>query len=387
MIPQARKPLLRTLLLLLLLSVTAAWAAQRWREPKPPASLASAASASALQVEILAQGLQHPWSLAELPEGGFLITERPGSLRRLSVDGKLSAPLAGVPAVSAGGQGGLLDIILDTDFASTRRVHLCYSEPREGGNGTSIATARLGAAGLEQLHVIFRQQPAVDSRVHFGCRLVIDAAGYLFATLGERGSGAEQAQTLDNHLGKVIRLHRDGSIPKNNPYSGQSGKQAAVWSYGHRNPQGAALHPDSGQLWLHEHGPMGGDELNRVLPGRNYGWPQVSHGVNYSGEPVGTGEKEAEGIEAPVTAWVPSIATSGMAFYHHDRYPDWRGSLLLGSLKFGLLVRLQLQDERVTGQWAYNIGARVRDVRVGSDGHVYLLTDESEGRLLRVGPR
>lgn len=383
MIPQARKPMLRSLLLLLLLGATAAWAAQRWRVSTPPV----AAAGSALKVEILAKGLQHPWALAELPDGGFLITERPGSLRRLLPDGTLSAPLAGVPAVSAGGQGGLLDLILDSDFASSRRVFLCYSEPQKDGNGSAIATARLGAAGLEQLRVIFQQQPAVYSRAHFGCRLVIDAGGYLFATLGERGSEAEQAQTLDNHLGKVIRLHRDGSIPVDNPYVGQRGKQAAIWSYGHRNPQGAALHPVSGQLWIHEHGPMGGDELNLVLPGRNYGWPLVSHGVNYDGEPVGDGASEAADVEPPRKVWVPSIAASGMAFYAHDRHPAWRSSLLLGSLKFGLLVRLQLEDERVTGQWAYDIGARVRDVRVSKDGRVYLLTDEPEGRLLRVSPR
>lgn len=373
----------RLLLLCLLLAVTSAWAAQRWRNPFPPIT----ESKSALQIETLVTGLEHPWALAELPGGGFLITERPGRLRRVLADGKLSAPLGGVPAVRAYGQGGMLDVILDSDFSRSRVIYLCYSEPREQGNGTAVARARLGEQTLEDFRVIFQQQPAIESAAHFGCRMVIDAKGYLFVTLGERGSESEQAQQLDNHLGKVVRLNRDGSIPPDNPYAGHAGKEGAIWSYGHRNPQGAALHPVTGQLWIHEHGPQGGDELNRVLPGLNYGWPQVSHGVNYGGDPVGAGEKEAAGIEPPRYAWVPSIATSGMAFYNSERHPGWRGDLLLGSLKYGLLVRLEMEGERVTHQWAYDIGARVRDVRVAADGQVYLLTDESNGRLLRVSPK
>ena len=340
-----------------------------------------------VEVVEVARGLEHAWALAFLPDGRKLVTERPGRMRILSADDRVSAPLAGVPAVHARGQGGLHDVVLAPDYAQSKRIYFCYAEPRDDGSGTAIAHARLTDTAVQDVTVIFRQQPALDGGHHFGCRLVFAADGTLYATLGERNKGRKLAQTLDNHLGKVIRIRADGSVPPDNPFVDRAGARPEIWSYGHRNPQGAALHPVSGKLWIHEHGPKGGDEINIPQAGRNYGWPVISYGREYSGLAVGDGLQAAPGMEQPIHYWVPSIAPSGMAFYTADRFPAWRGSLFVGSLKFGVLARLTLDGEKVVREERLLDGLqrRIRDVRQGPDGYVYLLTDESDGRLLRVG--
>lgn len=341
----------------------------------------------AIEVVEVAGGLEHAWALAFLPDGRKLVTERPGRMRIISAENRVSAPLAGVPAVHARGQGGLHDVVLAPDYAQSKRIYFCYAEPRDDGNGTAIAHARLTDTAVQDVTVIFRQQPSWDSDHHFGCRLVFTADGTLYATLGERNKGRKLAQTLDNHLGKVIRIRADGSVPPDNPFVGRPDARPEIWSYGHRNPQGAALHPVSGKLWIHEHGPKGGDEINIPQPGRNYGWPVISYGREYSGLAVGDGLKEAPGMEQPIHYWVPSIAPSGMAFYTADRFPAWRGSLFVGSLKFGVLARLTLDGGKVVQEERLLDGLqrRIRDVRQGPDGYLYLLTDEADGSLLRVG--
>ncbi len=344
-------------------------------------------AASTVEVVEVARGLEHPWALAFLPDGRMLVTERPGRMRLVSAEGVVSAPLANVPAVVARGQGGLLDVVLAPDFANSRRIYFSYAEPRTEGNATAIARARLGDTALSDVTVIFRQQPAMDSGYHFGCRLAFAPDGTLFATLGERNKSRELAQQRDNHIGKVIRIRPDGSVPSDNPYADGKDGAAEVWSYGHRNPQGAAIHPQTGKLWLNEHGPKGGDEVNIPLAGRNYGWPVITHGREYSGMAVGDGISSAKDMEQPVHYWVPSIAPSGMAFYTADRFSAWRGNLFVGSLKFGQLVRLQLDGEKVVHEERLLDGlqARIRDVRAGPDGYLYLLTDETDARVLRVG--
>lgn len=341
-----------------------------------------------LRVETVAQGLESPWAIAFLPGGDMLVTERPGRMRRVATDGGLSTPLSGVPEVAARGQGGLLDVVLAPDFNTTQRIYFSYSEPRGGDeNATAVAHARLGADSLEDVTVIFRQQPAWDSGHHFGSRLAFAKDGTLFVTLGERNRARDLAQTLDNHIGKVVRLNPDGSVPEDNPFVGRQDAQPAVWSYGHRNPQGAAIHPQTGQLWIHEHGPRGGDEINLPQAGANYGWPVITYGREYSGLPIGDGPRKAD-MEQPQHYWVPSIAPSGMAFYTADRFPQWQGRLFVGSLKFGQLVRLDLDGDRVVGEhrYAQDLRRRIRDVRQGPDGFLYLLTDEANGAVLRVAP-
>jgi glucose/arabinose dehydrogenase len=336
----------------------------------------------------VASGLEHPWGLAFLPDGRFLVTERPGSLRVVGRDGRIGPPLGGVPKVDAVNQGGLLDIVLDPGFAKNRMVYLSYTEPREGGNGTTVARGVLGEAGLSGVQVIFRQLPAMSGGHHFGSRLVFGRDGTLFVTLGDRGSGRDSAQTLDNHLGKIVRINPDGSVPTDNPFVGRKGALPEIWSYGHRNVQGAALHPVTGELWANEHGPKGGDELNRVLPGRNYGWPVVTYGKEYSGLKI-SDSGTAPGMESPVHYWVPSIATSGLAFYTGNRFPDWRGDAFVGGLKSQQLVRLRIEGDRVAQEERLlrgDVRDRVRDVRQGPDGDIYLLTDEMDGRLLRLEP-
>jgi glucose/arabinose dehydrogenase len=330
--------------------------------------------------------LDHPWSLAFLPDGRILVTERPGRLRIVAADGSISAPLTGVPEVVARGQGGLLDVVLDPDHATNGLIYLSYAEPGSGGAGTAVARARLGAGKLEEVRVIFRQDPKTGGGGHFGSRLVFAPDGNLFVTVGERQQ-RDYAQDLTRHWGKVIRIRPDGSVPSDNPFVGRGDARPEIWSYGHRNPQGAALNPRTGALWTVEHGAMGGDELNVPRPGRNYGWPVITYGLDYSGVKIGEGTAKP-GMEQPVHYWDPSIAPSGMAFYTGDRYPGWRGSLFVGSLKFGLLVRLELDGERVTTEERLleGVDARIRDVRQGPDGFLYLLTDEDEGRLLRLEP-
>ena len=354
-----------------------------------PASI-SADTLAPERLQTLATGLEHPWALAFLPEGGFLVTERPGRMRRVDAQGRLGPPLAGLPEVAARGQGGLLDLVIDVGFERNRTLYFCFSQPAEGGaNSTALARARLpvGASRLEEVRVVFSQLPRVASSLHFGCRIVQAADGSLFLMLGERFQRMQEAQTLDNHLGKIVRVTRDGAPAAGNPLIGRAGARPEIWSYGHRNPQGATLGPD-GRLWMHEHGPQGGDEINLPEPGLNYGWPVVTFGEQYGGGPIGEGLTAKPGMEPPVYHWTPSIAPSGMAFLTSDRYgASWRGNLFIGSLKFNQLVRLVLSDRRVIREHRLEgLGERLRDVRQGPDGLLYLLTDSPKGRLLRLLP-
>ncbi|WP_200845400.1 PQQ-dependent sugar dehydrogenase [Roseomonas sp. 18066] len=341
------------------------------------------------RAQVVAGGLENPWGLAELPGGGWLVTERPGRIRRIGRDGRLSPPIAGVPSVDFQGQGGLLDVAVRQNFAEDRRVWWSYAEPRgQGLNGTSVATGTLSAdfTRFEDVRVIFRQQPGWRSTLHFGSRLVFDRQGMLFVTTGERSlpEPRELSQDVSTHLGKVLRITPEGGAAPGNPAI--AGGQPEIWSFGHRNLQSAALGPD-GALWTIEHGPRGGDELNRPQPGRNYGWPAISYGLEYSGRAIGQGRTAAEGMEQPLYYWDPVIAPSGLAFYDGPLFPSWRGSLLVGGLAAMSLVRLTLDGQRVTGEARYLEGqARIRDVRVARDGAVMLLTDSAEGELLRLTP-
>ena len=359
--------------------------------------------AQPVRVETVATGLQNPWGLAFLPEGRFLVTEKPGRLRVVDADGKLGASVGGLPKIAAGGQGGLLDVLLDADFARNRQVYLCFSEPAATGNGNSTALARASLSAdntrLENLKVIFSQQPKVASSAHFGCRIVESRApgmggqpdGKLFLTLGDRYSRKDDAQKLDNHHGKVIRINKDGSVPPDNPFVGKAGALPEIWSYGHRNLQGAVQAPD-GALWTHEHGPQGGDEINLPKAGANYGWPVITYGENYGGGKIGEGLTRQTGMEQPLHYWVPSIAPSGMAFLTSERYGKaWQGNLFVGSLKFAYLDRIELarpyagQVVRESKLMA-ETGERIRDVRQGPDGLLYVLTDSSNGQLIRLLP-
>jgi len=346
-----------------------------------------------VEVTTVAEGLRHPWGLAFLPDGRMLVTEKGGDLRIVDADGKLSDPLRGVPEVDDRGQGGLLDVALDPDFAGNRLVYVSFSEAGPGGNSTAVARGALSADGrsLESVRVIFSQKPKVNSTKHYGSRLVFDRAGHLYITLGERSDEQfrTQAQNLGSHLGKVIRINRDGSVPTGNPFVNRQDALPEIWSYGHRNVQGAALHPQTGVLWVNEHGPRGGDEINIPEAGKNYGWPQVSHGVNYNGTPVGTGRKSAPGMEDPLYQWTPVIGASGMAFYTADAIPGWKGSLFNGGLASKELVRLELSGTKVTHEERLfrSLGKRIRAVEQGPDGSLYLLTDESRGEILRVAAK
>jgi aldose sugar dehydrogenase len=363
----------------------------------------NALAQGALRVEAVAGPLQNPWAVAFLPEGRFLVTERHGSLRVIEAGGRISPPLAGVPPVAASGQGGLLDLLLDSDFANNRTLYLCYAEPGNGGNSTALARATLSEdrTALQDLKVLFSQQPKVSSSAHFGCRIAEGRKagrtdGTLFLTLGERFSRRDDAQRLDNHHGKVIRIQKDGIVPADNPFNNAAAKQDGalpeIWTYGHRNPQGLLLAPD-GTLWEHEHGPQGGDEINLIQRGRNYGWPVITYGENYGGGKIGAGITAQAGMEQPLHYWVPSIAPSGMTFVSSERYgKGFVGNLIVGSLKFGYLARLELAAPFVgkvvrESKLLPDLGERVRDVRQGPDGLLYLLTDSPNGRLLRVLPR
>ena len=356
---------------------------------------APTAAGPSVTAQTVATGLQHPWAVAFLPEGRFLVTERPGRLRVVDADGKLQPPVQGLPEVAAGGQGGLLDVVTDSDFARNRTLYFCYSEPGQGTtNSTALASARLSAdrQRLENVKVLFSQKPKVSSANHFGCRIVERTVagkpdGTLFLTLGDRYSRREDAQKLDNHLGKIVRVGKDGSVPKDNPFVGQAGALPEIWSYGHRNSQGATLAPD-GTLWQHEHGAQGGDEINLPQAGKNYGWPVATFGVDYDGSKIGTGQSAAPGMAPPLHHWTPSIAPSGMAFLTSDRYgAGWKGDLFVGSLKFQYLDRIELKGGKVAAEHKLLEGiGRVRDVRQGPDGLLYLVTDSPMGKLIRVQP-
>jgi glucose/arabinose dehydrogenase len=345
-------------------------------------------SAGDLRVETVASGLSHPWALAFLPDGRLLVTERPGRMRIVATDGKLSPPLQSVPKVFASGQGGLLDVVLDRDFARNYTIYFCYAEPERGGARTAMARATLAEGRLDDVKVIFHQDGPLSHSNHFGCRIAQSADNNLFLTMGEHFTDRDEAQKLTSHLGKIIRIKPDGSVPEDNPFVGRKDAKPEIWSYGHRNAQGAAIDPVSGKLWEHEHGPRGGDEVNIPQPGKNYGWPVICYGVNYDGTPVGSGKSAMPGMEQPIKYWVPSIAPSGMAFYQADLFPKWRGSLLVGALAGQMLVRLSRDGETVTGEerLLQGLRERIRDVRVGPDGAIYLATDNSAGRILKVVP-
>lgn len=350
-------------------------------------------SAGPLDVQTVASGLENPWGLAFLPDGRMLVTERAGRLRIVSRNGTVSSPVIGVPPVLASGQGDLLDVALAPDFDATRLVYLSYAEPREGASGTSVARGRLvedaGNARLENVEVIFRQQPAVSGSGHYGSRLVFGRDGTLFVTLGERQTQRARAQDLSTHLGKVVRILPDGGVPDDNPFARMPGARPEIWSYGHRNPQGAALDPATGRLWTVEHGPRGGDELNHPEAGKNYGWPVISYGREYGGGSIGEGTARP-GMEQPVKYWDPSVSPSGLAFYTGTLLPGWKGSLFTGALSGARLIRLRLDPagERVVEEEPLltELRERIRDVRQGPDGALWLLTDSPNGRVLRVAP-
>jgi glucose/arabinose dehydrogenase len=339
-----------------------------------------------VRVTPVANALEHPWGLAFLPDGRLLVTERPGRLRLVGADGRLSEALAGVPEVFARGQGGLLDVVLDPRFSENRLVYLSYAEPGPGGAGTAVARGRLDARGLEGLQVLFRQQPKVSGGNHFGSRLVFGRDGTLFIALGDRYK-FDPAQDPNSHLGKIVRVNPDGSVPGDNPFTARAGVRPEIWSLGHRNIQAAALHPATGALWVVEHGPRGGDEVNIPEAGKNYGWPVIGYGRHYSGQAIAEGAAKP-GMEQPIYYWDPSIAPSGMAFYTGERFPAWRGNLLVGALVARRLTRLELAGGRVVREepLLQGLRQRIRDVRQGPDGLVYLLTDEADGRLLRIEP-
>jgi glucose/arabinose dehydrogenase len=351
-----------------------------------PKSPTPAVLRDVVEVETVATGLVTPWALAFLPDGRLLVTERPGRLRIVSMDGTVSPPLDGVPAVYAQGQGGLLDVAVSPDFARDSLVYLTLAEPGQGGAGTTAVRARLAGTALRDLRVIYQQLPKLPDGGHYGSRLVFARDGRLFVTTGDRMNWRERAQDLAMGQGKVVRVERDGAIPSDNPFVGRDGVNPAIWSYGHRNPQAAALHPVTGRLWTVEHGAMGGDELNHPEAGKNYGWPVITYGVDYNGRRIGEGTVK-DGMEQPVYYWDPVIAPSGMTFYTGERFPGWRGSALIGSMGTLSLVRLVIEHERVVREERHHVGARVRDVQEGPDGYVYIVTDAQDGKVLRLRPR
>jgi glucose/arabinose dehydrogenase len=349
-----------------------------------------ASSAGQLEVQTIASGLVHPWALAFLPDGRMLVTERPGRMRLVTAEGQLSPPLKGLPEVWAAGQGGLLDVVLDKSYPQNQAIYFCFSERVNGGGGrTAVARAKLNDSNgrLDDLKIIFRQDGPLSSGNHYGCRIAQANDGNLFVTLGEHFSYRNEAQNLGNHLGKLIRITSDGSAPSDNPFVGRDGARAEIWSYGHRNEQGLAINPASGDAWEIEHGPRGGDEVNVIGKGKNYGWPVIGYGIDYSGEKIHE-STAADGMEQPVKYWVPSISPSGMMFYTAKLFPKWTGSLFIGALSGKMLVRLSLNGSTVTGEerLLQNLNERIRDVRQGPDGALWLLTDNSAGRILRVSP-
>lgn len=348
--------------------------------------LASSAYATEYKIETLVDGLSYPWAMAFLPDGDMLVTERSGQLRRIS-DGKLQAePIANIPALYVAGQGGLLDIILDPGFETNHRVFISFSIGTKSANATRVISARLEGNKLEDISTIFTASPGKDTPHHFGARLALMPDQTLLITVGEGFDYREQAQFLDNHFGKLIRINKDGSVPSDNPFIGLEGVLPEIWSYGHRNAQGLLISAD-GTVWLHEHGPRGGDELNRILPGKNYGWPAITHGVDYSGAYVSP-YVEAEGMEQPVTYWVPSIAPAGFCEYTGNQFPDWQGNLFVAALAEKSVHRLVMENGKVKSQQTLftELEQRIREVRAGPDGFLYLLTDSDEGKILRVSP-
>jgi glucose/arabinose dehydrogenase len=348
-----------------------------------------ASSAGQLEVQTIAGGLVNPWSLGFLPDGRMLVTERPGRIRIVTAEGQLSPPLKGVPEVYASGQGGLLDLAIDKSYAQNKTIYFCFAERTGGGGRTAVARARLndGNGRLDDTKIIFRQEGPLSSGNHYGCRIVQAGDGNLFVTLGEHFTYRDEAQNLGNHLGKIIRIAPDGSVPSDNPFVGRADAKPEIWSFGHRNEQGLAINPASGDLWEIEHGPRGGDEVNIIGRGKNYGWPVIGYGIDYSGAKIHASSAK-DGMEQPIKYWVPSIAPSGMMFYTAKLFPKWTGSLFSGALAGKMLVRLSLTGNAITGEerLLQNLNERIRDVRQGPDGALWLLTDSSAGRILRVSP-
>lgn len=345
-----------------------------------------------IRVNTIAEGLENIWGMAFLPDGSMLVTERAGRMRIVSATGKVGEPLAGLPPIATKGQGGLLDVVLAPDFASSKKIYFSYAEPSEGDlsgrNSTAVSFATLNGNKLENLTRVFSQQPKINSNHHFGSRLVWAPDGSLFITLGDRYSEKERAQTLDNHLGKVVRIHADGSVPKDNPFVNTPGALPEIWSIGHRNMQGAAINPISKVLWTGEHGPQGGDELNIDQAGKNYGWPVITYGENYGGGKIGEGTHKV-GMEQPAYKWVPSIATAGFIFYTGDKFPQWQNNILLASLKEKTLVRLVLDGDKIIKEERLlktELGQRLRSVVQGPDGLIYLITDEANAKIYQLSP-
>jgi glucose/arabinose dehydrogenase len=364
---------------LLAATVLAATAPPGGAQDKKPGLETKAAT---LKVRKVAKDLQFPWGLAFLPDGRMLVTERPGRLRIIDKDGKISEPLKGVPEVFAEQQGGLLDVAVDPKFTENGLVYLSYSERGQSGAGTAVARGKLGEVGLENVEVIFRQKPKVDRGLHYGSRLVFAPDGKLFVTLGERFKFAP-AQDLSTTLGKIVRINPDGSVPEDNPFVGQEGKLPEIYSYGHRNPQGAAIHPETGKLWETEFGPLGGDELNIIEPGKDYGWPLVSWGKHYDGKEIPDPPTRPEFTDA-IKYWSPVISPSGITFYTGDKIPGWKGNLLIAGLSAQGIVRLTLDGDKVVDEERIPLKARIRDVVQGPDGAVYALTDKPDGSILRI---
>jgi glucose/arabinose dehydrogenase len=347
---------------------------------------------AAFRFETFASGLEHPWGAALLPDGRLLVTERPGRMRMVGTDGRVSEPLSGVPDVETRGQNGLLDVVLAPDFATTREIFLCSSASVRGGALTRLSRARLAPdlSGLEAARpVLDATPPQTRGRANFGCRVVFDRAGrHLFLSTGDGYITKTRAQDLDDLAGKVLRLTREGRVPADNPFVGRDGVRPEVWSYGHRNPQGLAFNPWTGSLWEAEFGALGGDEINVIQPGRNYGWPIVSYGTDYDGSPIGTGQQRAPGLEDPIHHWTPAVSPSGIAFYDAAAFPGWRGSLFVAALNPPGLVRLTTEGDRVTAEerLLFDRGIRMRQVVVAADGALLILTDEPRGRILRLSP-
>ena len=358
----------------------------------PSAALAQQfqSSAGALRVDTVASGLAHPWGLQFLPDGRMLVTERPGRMRIVSRDGKLSPPVQGVPQVFARGQGGLLDVALDRNFAQNRTIYFSYAEPYQGGARTALARAVLDAGerpSLTETKLIYQQPGPPSPSNHFAGRIVQARDGNLFLSTGDHFIDRDKAQTLDTGLGKIIRITTDGGAPRDNPFVGRNNALPEVWAYGVRNPQGMALHPQTGALWMNDHGPRGGDEVNIIEKGKNYGWPVIGYGVDYSGAKIHEATQK-EGMEQPLKYWVPSFAPSGMAFYTADLFPAWKGNIFIGGLRSQILMRLEVDGSKVGREERLlaDLGQRIRDVRQGPDGALYLLTDQQDGRILRVTP-
>jgi glucose/arabinose dehydrogenase len=364
-------------------------------QPTPgnaPKSPTPASTPDVVKTENFATGLEHPWGLDFLPDGRMIVTERPGRIRIVAKNGTVGKPLVGLPEIQAGGQGGLLDVAVDPQFARNRRVFISFAEPgvnaEAGTAGTAVASFTLTDSTLENLKVIYQQKPKVRGSAHFGSRIVFPNDSTIFITQGDRFAYRERAQDLEAGMGKVVRIRVDGSIPKDNPFVGNSAAQPAIWSLGHRNMQGAAIHPETKQLWTVEHGAAGGDELNHPEAGKNYGWPIITYGRDYNGSRIGIGQSK-EGMEQPVYYWDPVIAASGLTFYTGDRYPGWKGNLFVGSMTPGALVRLEMANGAVTKETRYlgELNERIRDVVQGPDGYLYLITDSGMGRILKVVPK